>query len=67
MKYNIGFEYTDRNKRLCKIIDYYITYNINNDIVKERYVVERRLLGQVIIDNDVIQTSIDMATKNTSI
>ncbi len=67
MRYNIGFEYVDRHNRKCKVVDYHITYNMNNDIIKERYVVERRLLGQVIIDNDVIQTSIDMATKNTSI
>ena len=61
MKYPVGFKYTDRNGRKCEIVDYHVTRNLKGDIVKERYVVSRSLLGKTIIDPDVVQTSIDMA------
>ncbi len=61
MKYPIDFQYTDRNGKSCEIIDYHITRNFENEIVKERYVIKRKILNQSIIDYDVVQTSIDMA------
>jgi len=63
-KYPIGYRFLTRGRhsRLCTVVDYLTTTNIAGKIVKTRYVTTHVLLGQVVTDNDVTQTSIDMGT-----
>ena len=62
MKYPIGTKYRPRGKHHeAEVIDYYVTYNSNNDIVSKRYVARHKCLGCDVIDRDVVQTTIDRA------
>jgi len=60
MKYPVGYKFIDRNNRICEVIDYLTTTNLNGDITQQRYVTRRELLGQSIIDRDTVQATIDM-------
>lgn len=60
----IGTEYTSRDKRKarCVVVDYIITFSVNHpDIFKFTYVVRRAFAGQIIMDSDVVHTTIAMA------
>lgn len=65
-KYKIGQQYTTRNKckDLCTVTDIHTTYNLEGDIVKQRYVATHVCMGQLVTDYDVPQTTIDMALEN---
>lgn len=63
MKYPIGYKYIDRKKRVCEVINFYTTKNLVGNVVKERYVIAYDFCGQRMIDDDVVQTSIDMGDK----
>lgn len=63
MKYPIGYKYVNRKGKICTVINYYITYNVAGDVVKERYVIAYGFCGQGMIDDDVVQASIDMGEK----
>ena len=62
MKYAIGttFKTRGKHKKTCTVIDFYTTTNIQGQVVAERYVCTRELMGQTITDRNVVQTSIDM-------
>jgi len=65
MKYTIGTRFIrngDKHKRIYTIIDYYITTNHAGEVVKSRYVAGYEMLGQILIDPDITQTTIDKAT-----
>ena len=63
-KYKIGQKYISRGKAKheCEIIDIYKAYNYKGELVKIRYVAAHKLLGQTVVDYDVVETSITMAS-----
>jgi hypothetical protein len=64
MKYPIGLTFDMPRKstvRTVTIVDYHITRNTAQDIVKLRYVVEFEMMGQRVRDADVLETTIDRA------
>lgn len=63
MKYPIGYRYTNRQKRICTVVDFLTTKNREGVIVKERYVTTHNFMGQVVHDYDVPVSSIDMGMK----
>lgn len=58
MTIEIGTEFKNRKGQACKVTDILKTYNSKNDLVKVRYVVEHQLMGQAVIDNDVLEITI---------
>ncbi|MGD9600062.1 MAG: hypothetical protein AB7P94_17240 [Steroidobacteraceae bacterium] len=62
-KYPIGTTFKTRHKfpRLCTVVDFHTTYNSMGEIVKARYVTTHKIIGKVVTDYDVVQSSIDMA------
>lgn len=64
MKYPIGTKYTlkrPKYSRKCTVVDHYKTYNLAGELVKERYVCSHELLGQTVIEHDVVETTIAIA------
>ena len=61
MKYPVGFKYIDRNHKNCEVVDHLITTTANGSVWKERYLVKRTLGAQVLMDDNVVETSISMA------
>jgi threonine dehydrogenase-like Zn-dependent dehydrogenase len=59
-KYNIGQQYKTMGKhsKVCTIIDIYKTYNTNGEMVKLRYVSQHEFCGQIVKDDDVVETTI---------
>lgn len=53
----IGTQYECRG-RLCTVTDILKTYNSKNELVKVRYVATHELIGQVVTDYDVVETTI---------
>lgn len=64
MKYKIGTKFIPRGKgkNLRTVVDFYTTFNIKGELVKERYVTTHDLLGHKVYDYGVVQTTIDMGT-----
>ncbi len=64
MKYSIGTKFATRGKysKLHTVVDFYTTYNIMGELVKERYVTSHDMCGQKVYDGDVTETTIDMST-----
>lgn len=62
-KYKIGQKYISRGKAKheCEIIDIHKTYNYKGELVKIRYVSAHKLLGQTVVDYDVVEASITRA------
>ena len=62
-KYPIGFKFTwgqgTKTPRKATVVDFLTTTNAAGNVVKERYVVAYLLLGQIVRDSDVVQTTID--------
>lgn len=60
--FEIGTQYLSRGKhpRLCTIIDILTTTNSNGDVVSIRYVSTHKFMGQLITDDDVVGTTIEM-------
>ena len=61
MEFSIGFKYIDRHKKECEVIDHLITRTSSGNVWKERYLVKRTFCGQVVMDDNVVETSIRMA------
>jgi len=61
MEFPIGFKYKDRHGKNCEVVDYLITRTVNGNVWKERYLVRRTLCGQVVMDDNVVETSIKIA------
>jgi hypothetical protein len=59
-RFEIGTQYQTRHKhpKVCTIIDVLKTYNSKNELVKIRYVSTHEFMGQIITDNDVLDTTI---------
>lgn len=60
--YPIGTQFKTRGKhpRLCTVIDILKTYNSKGEHVQTRYVATHELMGQTLIDRDVVRTTIAM-------
>ena len=61
-RYTIGTQFWTRGKypRLCTVTDILKTYNAQGELVKIRYVAEHELMGKMIADYDVCDTTIAM-------
>lgn len=61
-KYPIGTQYLTRGKnpKLCTVMDILKTYNSAGELVSTRYVSQHVFLGQVVTNNDVVETTIAM-------
>lgn len=59
MKYAIGTKFIPRGlNSIHEVIDYHITSNSKGEIVKETYVSRHSFMGQEIIKQDIIETTI---------
>lgn len=47
-----------KHAQVCTVTDILKTYNLANELVKVRYVASHEFLGQTVIDNDVVETTI---------
>jgi hypothetical protein len=63
----IGTKYQTRDKRkvICTVIDIYKTYNSKGELVKTNYVAEHIVMGQKVIERDVVKTTIVMGLLST--
>lgn len=59
-KFKIGQQYKTMGKhpKICTIIDIHKTYNSNGEMVKLSYVSQHEFCGQMLTDNDVVETTI---------
>ena len=59
-QFSIGTQYKTRHKhpKLCTVVDIHYTYNFKGELVKVRYVAENELLGQKVVDSDVVAPTI---------
>lgn len=63
-KYKIGQKFTVKRpkyERHYEIVDIWITTNSAGEVVKMRYVAQHMLMGQVVTDYDVVETTISRA------
>lgn len=62
MEYAIGTKFKTRHKqpKICTVTDILKTYNSKGELVKVRYVATHEFLGQVVTDNEVVETTIKM-------
>lgn len=44
--------------RICTVVDIWTTYNVNNELVKTRYVCTHNFNGQTVTDYDVVAVTI---------
>lgn len=60
--FGVGTKYKTRGKhpRVCTVIDILKTYNMAGEMVSLRYVSQHEFAGQVVIDRDVVETTIAM-------
>jgi hypothetical protein len=60
--YPIGTQFKTRHKhpRHCTIIDVLKTYNSKNELVSIRYVATHEVMGQTVVDRDVVAATIAM-------
>lgn len=65
--YPIGYKFTlkrgKQSPREMEILNYAITYNLNGEVTSFKYVVAYDFCGQRMTD-ELVQTTIDMATNN---
>ena len=61
-KFPIGTQFKTRGRhpRLCTVVDIHWTYNSDNELVKMRYVATHVVMGQIIMEYDVVETTILM-------
>jgi len=63
--YPIGHKFTvNRGKqspRACTVVDYRVTLDGQGQFVKLRYVVTYPFMGKIMVDADVVQTTLDIA------
>ena len=61
-RFAIGTMFETRHKRpkLCTVVDILTTYNNAGELVSIRYVATHEVLGQTVIDRDVVETTIAM-------
>lgn len=59
-KFEIGQQYKTMGKhpRVCTVIDIHKTYDSKGEMVKLRYVSQHEICGQLVIDTDVVETTI---------
>jgi len=66
-RFKIGTKYTDRKGYECEIINVRLTFDASGDWTDTRYVVSHKLMGQDIIDYNVVDTTIARALWNDSL
>jgi len=63
--YPLGHKFTvtrgKQSPRVCTVADYRVTLDGQGQFVEFRYVVTYLFMGQMIVDNDVVQTTLDRA------
>lgn len=63
-KYPVGTKFKKRGKKnkgaVYEVIDYLVTFNLEGEAVKRRYVASNAFCGQVVVDYDVPETTISM-------
>lgn len=61
-KFSIGQQFKTRGKhpKLCTVTDILRTYNSAGELVSLRYVATHEFAGQLVIDHDVVETTIAM-------
>ena len=64
--YPIGTKYTPlgKNQKECEVIDILKTYNHKGELVKTTYKSVHSFMGQLVVNHDVIRTTIDRALFN---
>lgn len=58
--YPIGTQYRTRGKasRLCTVVDVLRTFNSKGELVRLRYAATHELVGQQVLETDVVGTTI---------
>ena len=60
-RFPLGTTFTPSGRKyphLCTVTDYLVTTNLKGDIVATRYVATHSVLGQIITNSDVLDTTI---------
>jgi len=57
-KYKVRFGKGKNDYRVCTVVDFYTTCNLQNEIVRQRYVSAHDMLGQYVFNYDVCETTI---------
>jgi hypothetical protein len=67
-RFPIGTVFRTRHKypRICTVVDRYTTTNEKGDVVDRRYVCTHEVLGQIVTDYHVPDTTIAMGLMNGS-
>jgi len=63
-KFSIGTRFIPRGKKnrvIRTVVDYGTTYNNAGSIVKQRYITAHQVCGQIVLDRDVVETTIAMS------
>lgn len=61
-RFAVGTQYRTRGRhpRLCTITDVLRTYNGRGELVALRYVSEHEFCGQLVVEKDVVETTVAM-------
>jgi len=61
-QYRVGtkFKTRGRHPRECTVIDIWKTYNTAGELVRIRYVATHEIMSRLVIDYDVLETTIAM-------
>jgi len=54
-----------KHRHIETVTDFLVARNLNNEVVKVRYVATHKFCGQIVTDSDVIPTTIDRSTYET--
>ena len=59
-----GTIFTTRGKhpRICQVVDILKTYNLAGDLISTKYVCSHDMLGQRVLERDVVWTTIAMGS-----
>lgn len=59
-RFPVGTQYmsSGKNPRLCTVVDVYVTRNLAGEMVAMRYVSEHDLMGNKVLDYDVVDVTI---------
>lgn len=59
-RFPVGTKFITRGKhpKECEVVDIHVTRNLQNEVVKVRYVAVHKLLNQNVFDYDVVSATI---------
>lgn len=64
MRYPVGTKFMKRYGKVMQehtVRDYYVTRNLAGEVVRERYVTTHEVMGQLVFDFDISETTIARA------